>query len=242
MSCYPPFSGEQALLFQAKRQAFALVLDTNEKMAIGYEHILTKGKLSTLACMQREQDDPSFQTEWGVHHSRWAVACKISLEASCLALHSELLFTPVNGLDVFVSSSCTYGSAKASLAYGEDSYPLRYSFVLALQSKAVQASFVMEDRFGSKPIYGGYSAIRKRTQSSEVQISLGTGLLRFFFSDTYEFKPRGAEVGSVMLQATWKGSLFQISARYGVSRDSLIVTKGLYAFSLILYKTTPILY
>ncbi|MBI9094695.1 MAG: hypothetical protein JEY71_07420 [Sphaerochaeta sp.] len=234
----PLFLREQGLLYQIKEQAFALVLGKNEKWAIGYEHTLKRGKLSALAWIQRGQEASSFQTEWGAQHSRWAVAGKVFLESSTLALRSELLFTPVKGLEVFFSSSCTYGSSKVSFAYGEDSYPSRYSIFLNLQSKTVQASFVMEDWFGPKPTYGGFSTMRKRKQSSEVKIFLRTGYLGFFFSDTYEFKSRGTEVGSVILQATWKGSFFQMSARYGVIRDSLIDMKGLYTFSMVLYKAT----
>ncbi len=234
----PLFSREQALLFQTKEQAFALALGKNGKWAIGYEHTLKRGKLSALALMQKGQETSSFQTEWGSQHARWAVAGKLSLESSSLALQSELLFTPVKGLEVFVSSSYKYGSLKVSLSYGEDSYPTRYSFFLDLQSKTVQASFVMEDWFGSKPIYGGFSTMRKWKQSSEVKISLRTGFLGFSFSDTYEFKPRGSEVGSALMQVTWKGSFGQMSVRYEVSREASIEKKGHYTFSLVLYKAT----
>ncbi len=234
----PFFFREPALFCQARKHAFVLVSGKNGKRAIGYEHITNGGELSALAWLQPREEPSSFQTEWGVNHSRWGVAAKALLESTLLDLHAELLFTPVNGMDVFVSSSCKYGSSILGFAYGEDPYPSRYSLSLALKSSSIRVSFVMEDWFGPKPIYGGYSAMRKRSQSSEVRVSPGMGYLSFSFSDTYEFKPRGSDLGSVMMQATWGGFFGKISVQYGVSRGPSIETKGQYKLSLVLYKAS----
>jgi len=234
----PLFAMQQALYFQAKGNAFVLFLGAMKKKAIGYEHAMPKGKLSVLAWMQPAEEPSSFQTNWGSPHTRWGVAGKAFLTSSLLDLSSELLFTPVQGVNLFVASACKYRASKLSFSYGEEIYPLRYSVALAFQSKFLQASFVMEDWFGPKPIYGGFSAIRKRKQSSVLRFSLGAGSLLFSFSDTYEFKPRGSEAGSVMMGATWKGFFGQLSVQYGESRLSSILGEGQYKISLVLYKAS----
>ena len=234
----PLFSSEQALLCQAKNQAFALVSGKNAKRAIGYEHTMTIGALSVLAWMQPKEVLSSFQIEWGAPHSRWGVVGKVFLESSCFALHTELLFTPVKGMEVFVSSSCEYESSKLSFTYGEDPYPSRYSFSLALQGKFLQVTFMMEDWFGSKPLYGGFSTMRKRRQSSEARVTMSTGYLSIFFSDTYEFTPRGSDFGSILMKSTWGGCFGQLSAQYRVSRGPSVEMKGYYKLSVVLDKVT----
>jgi len=233
----PLFAGEQALAFQGKQNAFVLFLpEIRRKKVIGYEHTMAKGRLSALAWMQPAKEPSSFQTEWGSEHSGWGVAGKVSLESSLLDLSVELLVTPVQGMEGFISSSCRYGSSKLGIAYGEETYPSRYSVSLDLKSRSLRATFMMEDWFGPKPIYGGFSAIRRRRQSSALRFSLGTGYLLFSFSDTYEFKQRGSEAGTVLMKATWKGFFGLVSAQYGEIRGPTNQKEGEFLLSLVLYK------
>lgn len=235
----PLFAREQALLYQADRNAFALVLArTSDTKAVGYEHTLKRLKLSALAWMQEKEVSSSFQTEWGAKYSRWGVGAKVFLATSILELGAELLFTPVQGVVSFVSTAYRHGSSKLSFVYGQEPYPFRYSVNIALKSKILQASFVMEDWFGSKPIYGGFSSMRKRRQSSDLRFSLAVGYLLFSFSDTYEFKQRGSEVGSVLMQATWGGAFGQVSAQFGESRALSGRGEAQYRLSLVVYKAT----
>ena len=235
----PLLAREQALLFQAKNQGFVLLLPrASKKQAIGYEHSMGMGKLAVLAWMQPSVEASSFQTMWGTDSSRWGVVAKVFLSSSLLELSSELLFSPVQGLQGYVSSSYKYGSSKLLIAYGQEIYPCRYTLALDLAAASCSISFVMEDWVGPKPIYGGFSAMRRRRQSSSLRFFLGSGYLLFSFSDTYVFTQRGLEVSSVMMQATWKGPFGQVSAKYGGSRHLSDLGDGEYRLSLILYKAS----
>lgn len=233
------FARDQALCFQANKNAFVLLLPGKRRdKAIGYEHAMENGRISILAWMRPAKEPLSFQTEWLSEYSGWGVTTKVALSSSLLHLSAELLFTPVQGLEGFVLMSCKYRSSKLSFAYGEETYPSRYSLSLDLKSSSTRATFVMEDWFGPEPIYGGFSAIRRKRQSSAVKFFLGTGYLLFSFSDTYEFKQKGSEAGSIMMRTTWKGSFGQVSVQYGAIRGVSNQRKGEYMFSLVLYKAT----
>jgi|GEM_PF-3761131 len=235
----PLLARKQALFFQANKHAIALMLPrTGEKKAIGYEHTMARGNLSVFAWMQPEEEPHSFQTRWGDAHARWGVVSKIFLTSSLLDLGAELLFTPVQGLEGFILSTYKYRSSKLSLTYGQEPYPTRYSFALDLNTSSCSITFVMEDWFGPRPIYGGFSAIRRRSQSFSLRIFLGTGYLLFSFSDLYEFNPRGTEVGSVMMSSTWKASFGQLSVQCGQSRVSSILGAAQYKVSLVLSKVS----
>lgn len=235
----PLFAPQQALLYQKGGNAFALVLSrTAETKAIGYEHTLAKGTLSALAWMQPKVESSSFQTEWGARHSWWGVGAKVHVAYPFLELGAELLFTPVQGLVSYLFSAYTNGPSKLSFSYGQESYPSRYCLSLELESSFLRATFVMEDWFGSEPIYGGFSAMRKRWQSSDLRFALAKGYLLFSFSDTYELKQRGSEVGSVMMQATWGGPFGQVSAKYKKVRGLSGEGKAQYMLCLAAYKAT----
>lgn len=232
----PMFSGTRGYLVQTNNHALLLLSEAAKQQAIGYEYTMETVELSALAWLQRKEDPLSFQTVWGSQHARWGVAGKVFLETSLLDVKSELLFTPVKGMEACFASTLKGGSSKLEFAYGEDPYPVRYSLSLALSNKALQISFVMEDWFGSKPIYGGFSAMRKRRQTSVVRFSLGKGYLSVSFSDLYEFKPKGDEMGSVVMQVTYAFPFGQISAEYVGDRDPLITDAGQYKLTLVVYK------
>ena len=228
----------QSLVFERGNHALALLTGKNTGRALGYEHRYAIGNVSVLAWMQAGKKSSSFQTEWTSDHARWGVAGSASLSSKYVAMHSELLFSPIQGLSAFVSSSCRYGSSTLGFAYGEQPYPARYSFALDLASNALSGSFLMEDWFGSKPIYGGFSTPRKRRQSTRIRFSLGRGYLLFSFSDTYVFTRKGLEAGSVTMQGTWGGPFGQLSAQYGTSRILSSVGQRSYSLSLNVHKAT----
>lgn len=234
----PFFSNEQTLFYQSKKHAVALFSKNMERRAIGYEYAFPKGKLSALAWMHPEVEVSSFQTEWGAAHAPWGVGGKLLLKTQNLSLHAESLFTPVQGLEAFMASSFTYAACKANFAYGEKPYPLRYSLSLALQSHSVRATFMMEDWFGSKPIYGGTSATRRTRESASLRFSLGRGYLLVSFSDMYEFKRRGSEMGSVLAQVKLGGPLGQLTLQYAANRRPLVALDGEFKVSFVLNKAS----
>lgn len=207
----PFFVREQALLLTRGGDALMALRGGEKRRAVGYEHSFSKAKLSLLAWTASVQTPTSYQVKWGALHSPWGFAGKAVLESSGFALHTEALFTPIQGLEGFFSSSFRHGSSTFLFAYGQDPYPVRYSFALDVEGRGVQVTFSMEDGFGGEPIYGGHSAIRRRKQGGAVKLFLPTGYLLFSASDTYEFKQRGTEVGSVVLKATWKGAFGHVS-------------------------------
>lgn len=228
----------QALSYHIGENSFVLLPGRANRWAFGYEHTMPKGTFSALTWIQKGQETTYFQHEWGAEQARWGIVGKALLESPYLMLHAESLFTPVGGMDVFVSSSCKYESCTLALAYGQSPYPSRYALTLALQSTSIIVSFVMEDWFGSKPIYGGTSSIRKRVQSGVLRFSLGTGYVQVSFSDTYEFKQRGSEGGASVMQATWKAPFGQVSAQYTQSRGTPNERGSQYKLSLTLHKAS----
>ena len=228
---------EQALLVQGRKNACAVLMGKS-KWAVGYERATEIGSLSALAWIQSREDPSTFQTEWAPDSSLWGVVGKALFLSRYIDVSLEMLLTPILGLDGFVSGVCTYGPTSLGFAYGQAPYPSRYSLSFELGSNAVHVTFRMEDWFGSKPIYGGFSAPRKRRQSSEVEVFLGKRYLQFCFSDTYEFTKKGIEAGSVSMKATWGGSFGKVSAQYGVSRHPMLPEKVQYSLSLVLYKAS----
>ncbi len=234
----PLFAREQALLYQTQGHAMVMLPGVRGKSAIGYERMSSLGTLSLIAWMHTREEASSFQTEWGSDHAGWGFASKAFLKTIPLELKAELLVTPVKGIEVFIASTCTYGSSQVGFSYGLAPYPTRYSLSLDLKGKALQASFVMNDWLGSEPIYGGFSAMRKRNQSSVVRFPLGRGYVRLSFTDTYEFKAKGGQVGSLLLQASLFGPFGQMTFQYGGSRDlsNSPFEGGEFKVSLVLYK------
>ncbi len=234
----PMLAREHALLYQTKAQAMVMLPGVRGKSAIGYERASSLGAFSLLAWMHTRVEASSFQTGWGSEHAGTGFVSKASLKTIPLELGAEVLITPVKGIEVFIASTCTYGSSQVGFSYGQAPYPSRYSLSLDLRGKALQASFVMDDWLGSEPIYGGFSATRKRKQSSVVRFPLGKGYVRLSFTDTYEFKAKGGQVGSLLLQASLSGTFGQMTFQYGGSRDPShsLFEGGAITCSLVLYK------
>ena len=233
----PFFSKQRALLYEARNKRFMILFSTKKMQAIGYEKETSRADFSALAWVAPKQDVFTFHSAWGAQDARWGVATKIVLKPSFFDLHAEAVFTPIQGVEGFFSSSLASGPYTLGMAFGQSPYPLRYTFALDLECKAFRTTFAMEDWQGSKPIYGGHSAIRKRKKSSSVKLSLATGYLLFSASDTYDFTRKGEGLGSVILQAKWKGPFGQVAVHYTDKRGSS-EAKGEYKLSLSLYKAT----
>lgn len=234
----PFFCREQALLYQGGKDAVMVLSGAGRRRAVGYERSTSRASLSALAWMAPVQGLSSFLSKWGSVHARWGVATKLLVKTSAFGLDAEALFTPVKGLEGFVSSSFRYAGCTLLFAYGEAPYPSRYSFALDLQSKLINATFVMEECFGPEPIYGGHSAIRKRVQRGSVKLSLATGYLLVSLSDTFEFKRKGLALGSVVLQARWVAPFGQVSVYCKESRGLSKALQREYRFTLSLHKAT----
>ena len=214
----PFFAREQALLLTWGKDALMALGGGEKRRAVGYEHSFPGARLSLLAWTAPAQTPSTYQVKWGALHSPWGIAGKVVLASSGFGLHAEALFTPTQGLEGFFSSSLRHGSSSFLFAYGQEPYRVRYSFAMDVEGKGMQATFSLEDGFGGEPIYGGHSAIRRRKQGGAVKLFLPTGYLLFSASDTYEFKQRGAEVGSVVLGAIWKAPFGHVSFTYGQRR------------------------
>lgn len=210
----PFFSDERALLYQRENHALMLFAEREGKQAMGYELSTPRKSISLLAWRATKPEVTSYQATWGSQHARWGVAAKANVQSSVISLHAEAVFSPVKGVEGFVSSSYNLLSSTLGVAYGEAPYPIRYSFSLDLAHMKVQATYMQKDWFGSEPLYGGYSAIRRREQSSSLKLFLPIGYLLFTESDLYEFKPKGGEAGSVKLGAIWGGSFGQVSLQF----------------------------
>lgn len=231
-------SKEQAILYQRNNDSFCLLAPGNGLEAVGYERQLSRGVFSLVGLLQKPDSVSTYQVEWGVEQAPWALAGKLALQSQNLAVKAEMLLSPVDGILVSGSYALVHSPCTASVSYGQNSYPKKYSLDLDFASEHLVASVALDDWFGGEPIYGGFSAVRKRRQSASVHYVGGWGWLHLSAVDTYEFKRRGGEAGTVVLQAKLGLGSCQIEVEGTQSRGATQQHKPKTMVTLALSKAT----